>query len=591
MQCTFCSNEVELSDTEVAGDSTCACCEMVLSHVCKVDRQFRPNDASIAIVRATLEGVDKSDGAAVWDALIGAGPSIANVPALQPSKKPRKLSRSKLSKWKKHYSEFLSNTDNISIEKLPLPGGKKMSVHTHGDIFGERNHSWCQEPLADLAEYFINSDGSSTEFSNWFELTQLLKVTTQCFSNNEISIHSWFQNGFTECLPPTFESSDVELMFNFDPPYLRVGRTHPFICYATTLVDTNLSSLFCQKNSEHLPKMWPKAERQLGSIATSWREILESDSMNHARKSIQGPSLVVFQQRLHLVVRGKDGYSLKSLPQNMDVWRHLIGWSLYHPSTEQNNYLRAIQWIIDCDDATAYIGPKPEFRALSLLSQTCESLGESVSQSKNDGFIVEGTSSLWYSVRPTRTATDSAIEVHAFRNKKSAQSWKKPIKICIQLIEHGFHEYPLADMLAAYLLTLRNDQGSADNVATLLNLHQTWFENTKGKSAKDWSEMAKIHPYGFHVDDDYDDWDEEWEDEMFDVDDETEPQYGIELEEQNRLLFEWLESSDNDPAWIVSLDEGLEKEQGEEGQVTNEEDVWKYEADARGETHCIRSQT
>ena len=61
-------------------------------------------------------------------------------------------------------------------------------------------------------------------------------------------------------------------------------------------------------------------------------------------------------------------------------------------------------------------------------------------------------------------------------------------------------------MLAAYLLTLRNDQASAENVTTLLNIHQTWFENTKGNSAKDWSEMSKNHPHGFHVDDDDDEY-------------------------------------------------------------------------------------
>lgn len=587
MQCSYCSNEAEHSDTEVLGHSSCARCEMVLSHICKSDRKFRPDDASIVTVRGALEDVDRTDDAAVWEALISAGPSIADAPALQSSKEPRKLSRYKLSKWKKHYSELISNTENVSFDKLPLPGGKKILVHTRGDIFGERKHKWCQEPLADLAEHFINSKGSTTEFSDWFELTQLLKVTTQCLVNNEISTHAWFQSGFTECLPPLYES-EIESMFLFDPPFGGAGRCHPFIRYATSLVETDLPSLFCQKNSKHLPKMWLEAERQLGSIATSWKSILESDN-GDARKSVQGPSLAVYKQRLHLVVRGQHGYSLQQIPQNMDVWRHLIGWSLYHPSTEQNNYLRAIQWAIDCDDDSLSIGPKPEFRALSFLAQTCESLGESVILSSNDGFIVEGTSSLWYSVRPLGTTTDSAIEVHAFRNKKAAQSWNKPIKICIQLIEYGINEYPLADMLAAYLLTLRNDQASAENVTTLLNIHQTWFENTMGNSAKDWSEMSKNHPYGFHVDDD-DEWEEEWEDEIFDDDDETHPPFGLELEEQNRLFFEWLESGDDHAEFVTSVQDRLE-EGTEAGQITNEEDVWKFEAEARGESHCIRSQS
>lgn len=230
--------------------------------------------------------------------------------------------------------------------------------------------------------------------------------------------------------------------------------------------------------------------------------------------------------------------------------------------------------------------PKPEFRALALLAQTCKSLGESVLLSNNDGFIVEGTSSLWYSVRPLRTTTESAIEVHGFRNKKAAQSWDKPIKICIQLTEYTINEYPLADMLAAYLLTLRNDQGSAKHITTLLMLHQTWFENTVGNSAKGWSGISKIHPDGFHDDDD-DEWDGDWEDEVFDIDDETLKGLNLDQEEQNHLFFEWLESDGNGES-LISVNNRLEGEPVEEGHITSEEDVWKFEAEVRGEHHCIR---
>ena len=126
MHCPHCSNEVEFSDTDVLEHLICERCEMVLSHVCKVDRKFRPDKASIATVRGALEGVDRTDDTAVWEALISAGPSIADVSALKSSKKPLKLSRSRLSKWKHYYSELTSNTENISAEKLPLPGGKEM---------------------------------------------------------------------------------------------------------------------------------------------------------------------------------------------------------------------------------------------------------------------------------------------------------------------------------------------------------------------------------------------------------------------------------------------------------------------------------
>jgi hypothetical protein len=120
-------------------------------------------------------------------------------------------------------------------------------------------------------------------------------------------------------------------------------------------------------------------------------------------------------------------------------------------------------------------------------------------------------------------------------------------------------------------------------------LHQNWFENTTGNSAKDWSKISKNHPYGFHDDDD-DEWDGDWEDEVFDIDDETHPPFGQELEEQNRLFFEWLESDDGNGELVISVHNRLEDEPVEDGHTTSEEDVWKFEAEVRGEHHCIRGR-
>ena len=153
--------------------------------------------------------------------------------------------------------------------------------------------------------------------------------------------------------------------------------------------------------------------------------------------------------------------------------------------------------------------------------------------------------------------------------------------------ENLMDEYPLADKLAAYLLTLRNDLVSSENVATVLMLHQTWFENTTGKSAKDWSTMSKDHPHGFHVDDD-DEWDDEWDDEVCDIGDETYSEFEQQSEEQNRIFNAWLESDEDNGEFLISVQNRLENEPLEEDQLTSEEDIWKFEADARGELHCIR---
>jgi hypothetical protein len=384
-------------------------------------------------------------------------------------------------------------------------------------------------------------------------------------------------------LPPVREEFDDSIFF-FDPMFARIGQSHPFIRYTSSLVDKNIVELFCTPETGHLPEMWATVEHQLGDIAISWRSLLESGKP-YVRNSSQGPSLVVHQQRLHLVVRGTEGYSLKALPKDLAVWSHLIALSLYHPVSEQNNYLRAIQWAVNCDGGSIPIGPKPEFRALSLLSKTWESLGESVDFAGNGRYIVEGTSSLWYSLSLQGNISSTAIEVRGYRNKKAAKEWNKGIKICIQIDDSMLTTLPLADKLAAYLLTLRNDQTSANEVSTLRMLHQTWFENQKNKSEKTWKQMFSNHPQGFQEDEET--WEEDWDDEEFDYEEEPSTEIEELPEGEQYRFFEWLESVNHHDRYVLEVNRQVEDNVVHEDHSTSEEDYWKLEAQARGEAHCV----
>jgi hypothetical protein len=259
------------------------------------------------------------------------------------------------------------------------------------------------------------------------------------------------------------------------------------------------------------------------------------------------------KQRLHLFVRSEHGYSLLHVPRDFEVWRQLISLSLYHPSTEQNGYLRAIQWELMCEEEPQFVGPMPEMRALQFLENTCQSLDGLVEVS-DDYFIVKGKSSLYYTVKPVGRASNVGIEVRAFRNKEQTVSAINGVRICI--VFGDYIPLPLGDKIAAFLLTLSDDIGSAANISTLQNLHHTWFQSYLRGNGEEipmhlvvdgWKQMLEEFPHGFQEDEP--EWDDEWEE-------------GEEIE---------LDIPDNEEELVDAIDN----------------DSWELEAEARGEAHCI----
>ena len=588
MHCVYCSNQ-DIVDREKSPLTPCARCAVILSLVTGGENSLRPDKQSINTVLAALEGVDKNDDSEVWAALIAAGPSIGDIPALKLANKTQKISRSNMKEWKVYYNEWDSIEATMSHEKLPLPNDLEMSIRVQPDLFDDPLHYWCKDPLADLAEYFISRKGRVVAFENWSNFISLLSSSTQFLMKSDISAHAWFQTCYVRCIPPIKE---VTMDDWFDPMIANARKSHPFIRHVSKLTNDSIVKIFCIPDEEHMPKVWGVAYQQLGDVVNNWKSILENRGES-ARAEKQGPALVVQGQRLHLVVRKKEGYSLKSLPVDMHVWRHLLAWSLYHPSTEQNRYLRAIQWAVDCDIETKLIGPEPEFRALKLLNNTYEALGESVSISKKSSFIVEGMSSLCYSIKVHNGYGNYGIEVEAYRGIEEALIEETPIKLCIHLDHHLMTDYPLADKIATFLLTLRNDLASAENVSTIGMLHYTWLGkggNRKCRTLKKWKKMAESKPQGFQ--EDGEDWDDaEWPDELGD---------------------EWPDGVDHDDAWVYPHEEIVEMPSDEQVRFfdllhsdsieiplggttlqstlpslnTDEAELWKLEAEARGETHC-----
>ena len=547
MGCSQCS---DLDD-----GSTCERCAIVLKFMTYGREFLRPDDASLSRVKTALHSVDRSDEKAVWKALLSAAPSVGKIPLLAKDDNTCLTTR-ELRSWKIYLSKvrYANRPDEFFTPTVYLPGLEKLNF---GGPYLDASEwdNYCNKPSADMADIFMESAGEKVGFSRWPEVLSLLDILCKSLPSlpeeSSMPPYGWFQNRVDRCVPEIVdEESESDFLFgDMDPLYLQHCTPHPFISHSANLIDTPSYRIFRTRENEYLPLLWKESIKQFGDVAANWHDILSQEG-NSARAVEYTPTFVIVKQRLHLFVRSEHGYSLLHVPRDFEVWAQLISLSLYHPSTEQNGYLRAIQWELMCEEEPQFVGPMPEMRALQFLANTCQSLDGLVEVS-NDYFVVKGKSSLYYTVKPVGRASNVGIEVRAFLNKEQTVSAINGVRICI--VFGDYIPLPLGDKIAAFLLTLCDDIGSAANISTLQNLHHMWFQSDfEDYGDNGWKQMLEQFPHGFQEDEP--EWDDEWEE-------------GEEIE---------LDIPDNEEELLDANSPDV---------IDN--DLWEMEAEARGEAHSI----
>ena len=550
MSCQYCSG---LDDV-----LACKRCETLLKFITYGRDDLRPEAKSLLRVKNALDGIDRTDEVAVWDALLSAAPDLGEIPLLEIDNKNSSLTNKQLEKWQSVNKSVTFNTETLHNSKLPLPGNKNyVFICPEEEDMIEVVDAWDEwffdKPLVDMAEIFVESNGGKKGFNDWLGVISILsKLSFQLRDSSEGITNDWFQNRIDRSVPAIILIDEEEDLFfgGFEHFLLPSCTPHPFIRYSAKLIDKSPFKIFSTEENELLPLFWNESSKILGDVSSCWHYLLSNDD-GDSRDKKYTPALVVDNQRLHLMVRSEFGYSLIHVPPKIEIWRLLMSLSLYHPSTEQNEYLRAIQWEIMCEEEPKFIAPMPEMRALEFLANTFESLGELV-EIRDGYFVVEGNSSLYYSVKPVGRMPNIGIEVRAFRNKEQAETLGDGIRICI--VFDDFNPLPLGDKIASYLLVLCNDIGSAENISTLRMLQHSWFELGFEHNDEGWKSMSTEFPHGFQEDEP--DWDDEWD-------------------EDDEVL---CEMSDFDYTEEDS-------EACPEGTIDN--DTWELEAEIRGESHCI----
>ena len=506
--------------------AACPRCTILLPKLTLAHEVMKPEEKALETVRGVLSGVgleslregDESELQHIWEVLIGSAPSIGAVPGLEAGNGRVSWDDDEIAEWQEylelHTSEEL---DDLHFE-LPLPCGSVYERRGNGHYIDD---SRLQGPLPshDLAT-FLSQDVEGRkheEFNDWGVL--LAALAAACWTGSDPMSLGWVQQRIYDSAPAILNEELRSLIDrNFGHIFAGVGM-HPFWHFACDRSDSSIDDTLADNETLH-PKQWKKLEYTLGSIARAWREIFQSDG-EKSRSIPYLPSLVVMDDRLHLLCRSSNGFCVSRIPLDADVWRMVVAWSLYPPNSEIGQYLRAIQWLLLQDDESEEIAPLPERRALQFLSSIWSNFGDAVSLTTANNIAIQGESGLAYRIGISSSRTEWDLSIHAFRNMADATTEKNGIPVCIQLNSEKFG-FPLGDRIATFLLALRGDSSTANSISTLQDLHKSWFGNTAWfgnhrQSKSQWKKMEGAHPNGFV---EHDDGDDDWLEEAWEMEEE-----------------------------------------------------------------------
>ncbi len=500
----------------------CPRCAILLPKLTLAHEVLKPEARALETVRGVLSGVDleslrngdESELQRIWEELIGFSPSIGAVPGLEAAKGRVSWDDDAIEEWQE-YLEFHNSDelDDLHFE-LPLPCGSAYERRGNGHYIDD---SRLQGPLPslDLATLLSQAnEGSNHEkFNDWGVL--LATLAAACWTGSDPMSLGWVQQRIYDSAPAILNEELRSLIDgNFGHLFAGVGM-HPFWHFACDRTDSAIDDTLAENETLH-PKQWKKLEYTLGSIARAWRESFQLEG-EKSRSIPYLPSLVAMDDRLHLLCRSFNGFSVARIPLDVDVWRWVVTWSLHPPNSEIGQYLRAIQWLLLQDDEKEEIAPLPERRALQFLSSIWSNFGAAVSLTTANNIAIQGESGLAYRIGISSSRTEWDLSIHTFRNMADANAEKSGIPVCIQL-NSEISGLPLGDRIATFMLALRGDSSTANSISTLQDLHKSWFGDTAWAgnhrlSKSQWKKMEGAHPNGFvEQDDGDDDWLEEaWE--------------------------------------------------------------------------------
>jgi len=285
---------------------------------------------------------------------------------------------------------------------------------------------------------------------------------------------------------------------------------HPFWHWAESVSEREVMAQLMECNISQ--GIWGELSDNLSDVTAAWKAATDAGWPElHSQSSC--PILLVRDDRLHLLVRIPTGFTLEPVPPDPAVWRFLITTALHPPDTPEGQLLRAIIW--HWDMSSGEIQPtRPQQKALGFLHSVWRTGQKDFELVEPDSLLIQGHSGLAYRLRLSGRPGNADIKVWAYPDIECARMNRLEVYICVQVFEHK-GPLPLGDLLASYMLALREDRKSASDITTLEMLFNSW-DNCPTQDREGWEQMKALHPHGFvEVLGEDDDWSDEddWPDE------------------------------------------------------------------------------
>ena len=470
VECVICGDEVD------GGNSGwCHRCERFAPHLVGVDHIARPSREARSEVNELLRPDRGRSNKTRWRRVINHYPESESDWAFrddQPSRLPPSPWCNDEDEWMRQVEEHESV---FRVRGDPDPADRAR-VLQRGITLSDGSHLSCISKVWALNGEILDGpipfkhllmslrprsgERVMTEGCDWPKLLKTLFVPTSISATagmphiNRIGEVRRMQRLFLRRLhgPPNHPLNGLTLFTK----WLRLCHTIPLGDVGRhEFNDGRHERVFAEMVREFTVVDWDELEKSGGPWVPRWREVSERPDMRNSLQSWAGSILRVNRDRLQFRVIKNGGWTWLSLPPWPKLWALLVNWSLSPPSSPEHQRIRALQWNWFSIDGVI-LPEDSERRALVLLRSICESNERLTLGDDDDSTIyIEGTSGLFYSVRPGPGAHGARFSVRGARSITDLQNGEGR-KLCIRE-DPEFTQLPAGDVVASVLLTLMDD--------------------------------------------------------------------------------------------------------------------------------------
>ena len=409
------------------------------------------------------------------------------------------------------------NTGNLT---LPLPGGAILSV------FGEEGVMSIDKikltgplPLLDIAIWLSCPDRIRL-ISDWkLFLLAMSCCMRDCTPGAIENWSEWFRHNTWQGVEPHMILQDEFTPESLRHPYLKwIGLIEDEIFpdrARREIVDGNLNIIL----------------NQGGITGEKWAAIVTGPANGRSKILHQTtvPKLVVVNNRFCLLALNQGKPTAIPLVVDPRVWRLLLSWTFSPPNSTEAKLLNGLFWSWNSQNES-WLPDVNERRSIHFLKDTVESLEDysSFIPEKSDGknaLRVKALSGITYLITPTATAMKYTVRAIPHESMISDID-ERGLSICID--SDASNSLPAGDVVVSYLLSLRNDVVSQNQIFTighllvLLEMYPNWQERIHG-NPNWWDELVERYnpeeaheEYLEHAHEEYleEEEDEYWEEEV-----------------------------------------------------------------------------